>query len=103
MQFQDLNDYLHNDILTKVDRASMYCSQEVRVPYLNINVVKAAWSIPKDVKKNKLILKNILEKYIPRGLFERPKMGFGIPLGTWLTGCLKDWMLSTYQKVRKKK
>ena len=68
MQFQDLNDYLHNDILTKVDRASMYCSQEVRVPYLNINVVKAAWSIPKDVKKNKLILKNILEKYIPREL-----------------------------------
>ena len=57
MQFQDLNDYLHNDILTKVDRASMYCSQEVRVPYLNINVVKAAWSLPKNLKKNKLILK----------------------------------------------
>ena len=51
MQFQDLNDYLHNDILTKVDRASMYCSQEVRVPYLNINVVKAAWSLPKKFKE----------------------------------------------------
>lgn len=100
MQFQDLNDYLHNDILTKVDRASMYCSQEVRVPYLNINVVEAAWSLPKNLKKNKLILKNILQKYIPRGLFERPKMGFGIPLGTWLTGCLKDWMLSTLEKKK---
>ena len=90
MQFQDLNNYLPNDILTKVDRASMYCSQEVRVPYLNKNIVKAAWSLPKEFKKNKLILRLILEKYVPKDLFDRPKMGFGIPLEQWLiTGCLK--------------
>lgn len=100
MQFQDLNNYLPNDILTKVDRASMYCSQEVRVPYLNKNIVKAAWSLPKEFKKNKLILRLILEKYVPKDLFDRPKMGFGIPLEQWLTGCLKDWMFSSLNKEK---
>ncbi len=95
MQFLDLNNYLQNDILTKVDRASMFCSQEVRVPFLNLNIVNAGWSLPKEFKKNKIILKRILEQYVPNKLFDRPKMGFGIPLERWLTGCLKDWMLST--------
>ena len=78
----------------------MYCSQEVRVPYLNKNIVKAAWSLPKEFKKNKLILRLILEKYVPKDLFDRPKMGFGIPLEQWLTGCLKDWMFSSLNKEK---
>ena len=95
MMFIDSQSYLTDDILCKVDRASMSRSLETRVPFLDKNLVKLAWRIPTSMKiKNndgKWILKQILNKYIPKEYFDRPKMGFGIPLGDWLRDELKDW------------
>ena len=102
MQLQDIKSYLPDDILTKVDRASMYCSQEVRVPYLNRNVIESAWGLEKEFKQNKIILKTILNRYIPKKLFLRPKMGFGIPLGEWLNSSLKVWMNDSLEKKKLK-
>ena len=95
----DLINYLPNDILTKVDRASMGNSLETRIPFLDNRVVEYAWQIPLDYKLkktnnkviNKWILKEILYKYIPEEFFDRPKSGFGIPLGEWFRGPLKEW------------
>ena len=95
----DLINYLPNDILTKVDRASMGNSLETRIPFLDHRVVSYAWQIPLDYKLkktnnkliNKWILREILYKYIPKEYFDRPKSGFGIPLGEWLRGPLKEW------------
>jgi asparagine synthase (glutamine-hydrolysing) len=79
-----LNNYLPNDNLTKVDRGSMAFSQEVRVPFLDHNLVEFAWTIPVDFKikneNNKFILKKILEKRIPHTLLSKVKKGFGIPV-----------------------
>lgn len=94
MQLIDSLTYLPDDILTKVDRASMNSSLEVRVPFLDNTVVEQAWKIPQEKKINngngKVILKNILGRYLPRNLFERPKMGFGIPLDEILRTHLKS-------------
>jgi len=96
MQFIDTLTYLPDDILTKVDRASMYCSLEVRVPFLDHKLVENAWNLPIDqkIKKNegKIILKKILNNYLPKKLFDRPKMGFGIPLSDLLTKTLRNRM-----------
>ena len=90
IQFNDINYYLSNDILVKVDRCSMFHSLEVRAPFLDINLTDIASNIPvKDKLKNKklkYITKNILKNYLPEKLFERPKMGFGIPIDKWLDG-----------------
>ena len=95
MMFIDSQTYLSDDILCKVDRASMSRSLETRVPFLDKNVVKLAWSIPSSMKiknnQGKWILKQILNKYVPEKYTDRPKMGFGIPLGDWLRDELKDW------------
>lgn len=95
MMAMDFLGYLPNDILTKVDRASMSASLEVRAPFLDVNLINFAWSLPLSVKINKgitkWILKDILKRYVPNNLIDRPKMGFGAPLGGWLRGPLRDW------------
>ena len=94
-QAVDLQDYLPNDLLTKVDRASMSNSLEVRVPFLDSSVVDAAFSTPPELKlvggENKWILRQILMKRLPSALINPAKQGFGVPIADWLRGPLVEW------------
>lgn len=91
MMLADTMVYLPDDLLTKLDRASMAVGLEARVPLLDHNVAAFAWRLPPTMRTAKVMLRRVLARYVPPSLFERPKMGFEVPIGRWLRGSLRSW------------
>ena len=104
LMFYDTLMYLSDDILVKVDRAAMNFSLETRAPFLDHRLIDLAWQLPFNFKIrngiNKWCLRELLYKRIPKQLIERPKMGFGVPIGDWLKGPLREWVFDLLDKKR---
>ena len=107
MLYLDLKQYLPHDVLTKVDRASMYHGLEARSPFLDHEIVEFAFEIPLKYKKKrgngKKIIKKILSNYIPAYLISNEKKGFAVPIKNWLTGPLKEWAKFMIEEEKKNK
>ena len=103
MMLHDFNTYLPNDILCKVDRTAMFNSLETRVPLLDHRLIEFSRSIPESLLQNqgeqKWVLKEILKQYVPEKLFNRPKMGFGIPIDQLIKNELRDWGEEQMEKI----
>ena len=104
MMHLDFMTFLTDDILVKVDRASMSVSLEVRCPLLDTRLVEFAWSLPLPMRlqknKGKIILREVLKRYVPPEMTERPKKGFSVPVSEWIKGPLRDWAEHLLDKTR---
>ena len=107
MMHLDFVTFLTDDILVKVDRASMSVSLEVRCPLLDTRLVAFAWSLPLSMRiqehRGKIILRKVLERYVPPKLTERPKKGFAVPVSDWIKGPLREWAEHLLDETRLRK